>query len=107
MYNPNAQKGVKKRNILEEMGHKQPPTPVHTDNLMADSIVNFHVQPKCTKAMDMRHQSKTIPILLVPGGRAEYWTKHDPPSHHCQMQSEILTPYDVVLNLQKKMGKIQ
>jgi hypothetical protein len=41
----NAQKGVEEHNILEEMGHLQPPTPVQTDNLTADSIVNLRVQP--------------------------------------------------------------
>ena len=50
----NAQKGVEERNILEEMDHLQPPTPVQTDNSTADGIVNLRVQPKCTKAMDMR-----------------------------------------------------
>ena len=40
--------------ILEEMGHKQPPTPLQTDNSMADGVVNGKIQPKRTKAMDMR-----------------------------------------------------
>jgi hypothetical protein len=35
----NAQKGVEEHNILEEMGHMQPPTPFQTDSLTADSIV--------------------------------------------------------------------
>ncbi len=41
-----AQKGVKERNILEEMGHTQPPTPIQTDNSTADGIINLPVQPK-------------------------------------------------------------
>ncbi len=49
----NAQKGVEERNILEEMGYLQPPTPVQTDNSTADSIVNLRVQSNRTKAMDM------------------------------------------------------
>jgi hypothetical protein len=49
----NARKGVKEHNILEEMAHTQPPTPVQTDNLTADGIINLCVQPKRTKAMDM------------------------------------------------------
>jgi hypothetical protein len=36
----NASKGVEIRNILEEMGHKQPPTPVQTDNSISDGIIN-------------------------------------------------------------------
>jgi len=50
----NARKGVEIRNILKEMGHMQPPPPVQTDNSTADGIVNLRVQPKRTKAMDMR-----------------------------------------------------
>ena len=40
--------------ILDEVGHKQPATPLQTDNAMADAIINGKIQPKRTKAMDMR-----------------------------------------------------
>ena len=50
----NAQKGVEERNVLKEMGHTQPPTPIQTDTLTADGIINLRVQPKHTKVMDMR-----------------------------------------------------
>jgi hypothetical protein len=36
------------------MGHKQPPTPLQTDNSTADGVINGKIQPKRTKAMDMR-----------------------------------------------------
>jgi hypothetical protein len=36
------------------MGHKQPAIPLQVDNSMVESIVNKRVQPKRTKAMDMR-----------------------------------------------------
>ena len=49
----NTRKAVKERNILEELGHKQPPTPIQTDNSTAEGIVNNRVQPKRTKAMDI------------------------------------------------------
>jgi hypothetical protein len=49
----NARKAVEIRIILEEMGHKQPATPVQVDNSTAEGIVNKRVQPKRTKAMDM------------------------------------------------------
>jgi hypothetical protein len=49
----NARKAVKIRIILEEMGHKQPATPVQVDNSTAEGIVNKRVQPKRSKAMDM------------------------------------------------------
>ncbi len=47
-----AQETVYIRIILEEMGHKQPPTPMQTNDEMADGVINGKVQPKRTKAMD-------------------------------------------------------
>jgi hypothetical protein len=40
--------------VLKEMGHTQPPTPLQTDNVMAEGVVNGKVQPKRMKAMDIR-----------------------------------------------------
>ena len=40
--------------ILEEMGHAQLPTSLQTENAMAEAITNGKVQPKRTKAMDIR-----------------------------------------------------
>ena len=39
--------------ILDEMCHKQPPTPIQTDNAMANAVINGEVQPKGTKVMDI------------------------------------------------------
>ncbi len=49
-----AHEAVYIRIILEELGHKQPPTPLQTDNAMADAVINGKIQPKQTKAMDIR-----------------------------------------------------
>ena len=49
-----TRKAVYLRIILEEMGHKQPPTPLQTYNAMAEAVSNGKVQPNLTKAMDMR-----------------------------------------------------
>jgi hypothetical protein len=49
-----ACKAVYIRIILEELGHVQPPTPLQTDNTMADRVINGKVQPKQTKDMNMR-----------------------------------------------------
>ena len=81
------------RIIREELGHKQPPTPLQTDNAMADAVINGKIQPKQTKAMDMRshwlrdrecqQQFRTYwswrPDKM---NYANYWTKHHPESHH-------------------------
>ena len=50
----NAREAVYIRQILEEMGHKQPPTPIQIDNTTAGGVGNNKVQPKRTKPMDMR-----------------------------------------------------
>ena len=49
------------RIILEEIGHKQPPMPLQTNNSMAEAVVNVNIQLKRTKAMDMLfHWSRDI-----------------------------------------------
>ncbi len=81
----NARKAVEIRIILEEMGHKQPATPIQVDNSTAESIVNKRVQPKRTKAMDMRFHwlrdrsmQNQFRFYWRPGttNYADYWTKH-------------------------------
>ena len=50
----NAQEAVPAQESLNEMGHRQPQTPIQTENTAAHSVVTNNVQPKRTKAMDMR-----------------------------------------------------
>jgi hypothetical protein len=107
----NARKGVEIRNILEEMDHPQPPTPVQTDNSTADGIINLRVMPKRTKAMDMRFHwlrdrsvnQQQFRFFWRPGAlnRADYWSKHHSPAHHRNMRSEILTSWNKLLHLRK------
>jgi hypothetical protein len=48
-----AREAVHIRIILMELGHKQPATPLQTNNAMTKAVTNGKVQPKQTKAMDM------------------------------------------------------
>jgi hypothetical protein len=41
-----AREAVYIRIILEEMGHKQPPTLLQTNNSMAEAVINGKVQSK-------------------------------------------------------------
>jgi hypothetical protein len=50
----NAKEGAVLRTALEEFGHKQPPTPMETDNITATGYSNGTIKQKLTKAMDMR-----------------------------------------------------
>jgi hypothetical protein len=96
-----AREAVYIRIILEELGHKQPPTPLQTDNAMADAVINGKIQPKRTKAMDMRFHwlrdrecQRQFRIYWRPGkmNYADYWTKHHPEAHHRNIRKEFLTP---------------
>ena len=96
-----AREAVHIRIILEELGHKQPPTPLQTDNSMADAVCNGKVQPKRTKAMDMRFHwlrdrecQQQFRIYWRPGksNYADYWTKHHPAKHHKNTRKEFRTP---------------
>jgi len=109
----NACKAIKEQNILEELGHKQPPTPIQTDNSTAEGIVNNCVQPKRTKAMDMRFHwlrdhanQKQFRFYWHPGttNRGDNFTKHHPTSHHPNMQPELLTPHKVLRALRKMLN---
>jgi hypothetical protein len=50
----NAKEGAVIRTTLEELGHKQPPTPMETDNTTATGYSNDTIKQKRTKATDMR-----------------------------------------------------
>ena len=100
-----AREAVYIRAVLEELGHKQPPTPIQTDNSMAEAVVNGKVQPKRTKAMDMRfhwlrdrENRNQFKIFWRPGktNLADYWTKHHPAKHHTGIRGRFLTPQIVV-----------
>eukprot|EP00956_Cyclotella_meneghiniana_P001077 scaffold1265_cov38-Cyclotella_meneghiniana.AAC.4 len=100
-----AREAVYIRCVLEELGHKQPPTPIQTDNSMAEAVVNGKVQPKRTKAMDMRfhwlrdrENRNQFKIYWRPGktNLADYWTKHHPAKHHAGIRKQFLTPSIVV-----------
>jgi hypothetical protein len=50
----NAKLAVPIQHTLEELCHPQGKTPIQTDNSTANGVVNGKIQPKATKAMDMR-----------------------------------------------------
>ena len=109
-----ARKAVYLRIILEEMGHKQPPTPLQTDNAMAEAVTNGKIQPKRTKAMDMRFHwlhdrecQEQFRIYWRPGklNYADYWTKHHAATHHQNIRKEFLTPHIVLEMLRLKQSK--
>jgi hypothetical protein len=87
----NATEAVPLRNTLQEMGHPQPPTPIQIDNTTADGFANKRLKQQRTKSMDMRFYwiqdrvtQNQFQVYWRPGksNKADYMTKHHPPSHH-------------------------
>jgi hypothetical protein len=96
----NAKEAVYLRQILDEMNHPQPRTPMQTDNTTAEGVINKKIQPKRTKAMDMRFHwlrdreaQGQFKIYWRPGktNLADYFTKHHAPAHHVNVRAEFLT----------------
>ena len=107
----NAREAVPARKALEEMGHPQPKTPMQTDNSAAHQVVTNNVQPKRTKAMDMRFHwlrdraaQKQFRYYWRPGptNLGDYHTKHHPGSHHQNMRPEFVTPRRVLEDLRRR-----
>jgi hypothetical protein len=97
----NARKAVPMCQLFKEMGHKQPKTPIETDNSTAFGVVNNNIQLQCTKAMDMRFHwlrccksQNQFRYYSRPGNnnQANYRTKHHCAAHHIDKCKEILTP---------------
>ena len=77
------QKSTSMRTALADMGHLKPPTPVATDNTVANSIVNGTEKQKTSRAIDMifywvrdRFRQNNFHILWEEGKKnlAEYVT---------------------------------
>ncbi len=102
------------RNLLIEMGHPQPKTPVQTDNTTALGVVKSNIQPKRTKAMDMRFhwlRDRETQVQFRSYWtadkkiRADYYTKHHCAVHHKEQRGIFLTPVAVLNILRKSQGK--
>jgi hypothetical protein len=95
----NAKEAAPLRVRLEEMGHRQPPTPIQTDNSTAYGILSNKVNQKRSKAMEMRFYwvqdriaQKQYGVYWEPGVEnvADYFTKHHFPTHHRDMRSQYV-----------------
>lgn len=94
-----AQEAVPLRQTLVELGHPQPPTPIVTDNAVAEGTINKTVKQQKSRAMDMRFcwvQDRTAQgqfrIIWKPGetNKADCHTKHHSEKHHQQQRSNVL-----------------
>ena len=91
----NCKEGTIIRLILEELGHKQPPTPIHCDNMTAAGIANDTVKKHRSRSMEMRFfwvtdqvKQKIFDVQWHPGleNLGDYFTKHFIGKHHQQVR---------------------
>ena len=87
----NAKIAVSLRNILKELGHEQPPTPIITDNSTTTGFVHKTMQMKRSKSWDMhlhwlrdREARNHFDVMWEKGldNKVDYFTKHHPTVHH-------------------------
>jgi hypothetical protein len=84
---------------LTALGHPQLPTQMKVDNSTAHGILNSNIRQKKSKAFDMRFhwlrdhiQQQQFNVYWRPGNqnKADYFSKHHPPSYHQAIRSLYL-----------------
>ena len=94
----NGQTAVIIRIILEALNHKQPPTPLKTDNSTSSGFANSHIRIKRAKSWDMRfnwlrcrENQQQLHIYWEKGknNKADYFIKHFAPKHHQKMRKHF------------------
>ena len=87
----NMKQGRIIRLTLEEMGHPQPPTPIHCDNATTSGIVNGTIKRQRSRSMEMKYfyaadqvENKQFKVEWHPGGEnlGDYPSKHHEAKHH-------------------------
>ena len=95
----NAQEALPIRQMLCDIGHPQPTTPMQVDNTIAFGFANSIIKQKRSKSIDMNYywiQDRTnlqqfhIYLISVKGNLGDYHTKHISPAHHKQVLSVYL-----------------
>ena len=91
----NGQTAVPIRQLLIDIGHPQPATPIKTDNSTAANFTHRNMKQKKSKSWDMRYNwlrdretQEQLRIYWDKGTNnlADYFTKHHPPKHHVHMR---------------------
>jgi hypothetical protein len=91
----NAKQAKILRLTLEEMGHLQPPTPIHIDNSTTVGIVNNTIKRQKSRSMEMRYfwlldaqNNELFDFKYHPGleNLADYPSKHHSGSHHMEVR---------------------
>jgi hypothetical protein len=103
----NCREAILAQHTLEYLCHKQPPTPMQTDNTTALGVVNNNVM-KTLKAMDMKYHWLQCRInqchfchywATGKSNNGDYITKHHAPIHHQATKPTFLTPITILQKL--------
>lgn len=95
----NGQQVVVIRIVLDALGHRQPATPLKTDNSTAVGFANSRIKIKKSKSWDMRYnwlrcrENQNQLYLYWDKGsnnQADYFTKHFGPKHHIAMRPKFM-----------------
>ena len=106
----NCREAVPARHVLEFLGHKQPPTPMQTDNTTALGVVNQNVMKKL-KSMDMKYHWLRCRISQEQfrhywkdgkSNNADYVTKHNPGIHHLATRPTFFTDISKLVELRRR-----
>jgi hypothetical protein len=97
----NAKTAISMHQMVVELCHPQPCTPMQTDNATAHALLTNKILPKALKAMCMHfhwlrcyNAQGQFCYYWRPGTQnlTDYFTKHHPTSHHKSVRPTILTP---------------
>ncbi len=95
----NCQEGMIFRATLEDLGHPQPPIPVHCDNVASIGIANNTIKCQGLRAMEMKYfwtcekdVQKVFLFKWHPGmeNLADYQSKHHPGGHHTAVRPRLM-----------------
>jgi hypothetical protein len=98
--------------ILQELGHPQPPMPIHCNNSTAAGIANNTVKRQRSRSMEMRYfwiadqvARKQFKVQWHPGQEnlGDYHTKHHPTVHHIRVRPYYLLEPTIPLELPRAM----
>ena len=110
----NSRKLIPAWTTVEEMVHKQPPTPIQTYNTTALGFVTKNLHPKATNSTDMKHwfmcdrQDRNQFRYYWGSGKyneAEYYIKHSFSDRHREKRPRYLTPLHALDALRSVLQK--
>ena len=108
----NIKEGRVLRLTLAEMGHPQPPTPIHCDKTTAVGIANETVKKHLLRPMEMRYfyscdqvKRRNFDVQWHPGLEClgDYSSKHHTTSHHQNVRRIYLHTKDSPLYLTRAL----